>query len=246
MDTNLSINDILIDDILNIIIPLAKNYYCLTTCKKWYSITLKNPTTMLCHCGRIKKIYGEYLWYLPIVKVPWTGHSYKYFSNACYCEHKLKFDCIITLLRSDYNILNKYDNICFALSLIAVKITGHALKYFSQWDLTPIIAFEAVRKTGSALQYIPEKLQTVDICLRAVQTNGLALQYVKNPTKYICIEAVRQHGFALQYVKNPTKYICMEAMKQNYSSYKCIKNIEIRDILRIQWHSQINNESVNI
>lgn len=248
-------NNILVDDILNIILKTANNYYCLLVCKKWYTIMVQN--SVLCKkCGRILRTCSMALWDLI-----WPYGNYSHFDVNCYCEQKDNFDKFIMLLKKDYNNFQNIKYYCVALYLIAIKHNGHAIKYIQSYNIHNIVLLEAVKKTGSALQHISKINQNIpnicleairqnglalqyildinqktpNICLEAVNQNGLALQFVDNQTRNICFTAVRQNGLALQWVKNKTYAICFAAMQQNYSSSKYVENSTSRLELKKQY-----------
>ena len=71
--------------------------------------------------------------------------------------------------------------------------------------ITDIIAryeadFYKVKQYGLTLQFV--KKQTFEVCLAAVKKNGLTLQVVNEQTPELCLAAVKQYGWALKLVKD--------------------------------------------
>ena len=56
-----TINDFLIDDLLNLIMNMSNNYYCMIVCKHWYKIIL--PHSDICTiCNKTIQVYGRIIW----------------------------------------------------------------------------------------------------------------------------------------------------------------------------------------
>jgi len=84
------INDYLIDDMLNLIMDLSNNYYCVIVCKRWNRII--QPNLDICQkCNKIVQIYKKIIWVME------PG------SNICHSFHVRQFAILGDLIKKICN-----------------------------------------------------------------------------------------------------------------------------------------------
>jgi hypothetical protein len=230
-----TINDILCEDIINIIISLSGNNNCILVCKQWYNYILKNSQTCTT-CNKIVKIYDIELYssddgdifchsyYGPLedYKILKYILAYKpyFFKNIkrqtkSICLEAVKYSCNnFEYVRPEYIT----EELC--LKFIKNKDYLHEDE-ISKLLQTEKVCIAIVRKSPYYLPLIKNK--TTNVYMEAVIKDSSLLKYVKEQTKELCLIAVKQNGNALEHVINQTDEICLEAVKNNGNALQYVK-----------------------
>ena len=223
------------NDVLNIILNLADNYYCFIVCKEWQKIML--TSSYVCKkCHKIVKMYDTILWYSN--KKNNLCHEYydKIYTLPSYDKHiffrdnfqhirQCKALCI-DVIKDDYRnlryIIKPYR--VKEIFLVATECNPLSIQYLDKTELTKELMINALRKNGMVLRFIPKERQLQEIITTALKQNGLALQYVMVPITDIMIyTAIKQNGLSLEFIPEEfrMKFI-IKALKTNGNTIKLI------------------------
>jgi hypothetical protein len=213
----MSINTLLVDDILYSILKQADNYHCFITCKKWYNLMLQK-SKVCSHCNKITHMYDTQLWF--------NITNYTFNNKNLYChQFYSSTEIFMTYKKILKNGCFQFINMrkCLSICLEAVNINGFSLQYIPVQLQTENLCLQAITNDYRAFQYVYD--QTEKICIHAIRKNVNAATYLTYQTEKICLEIVKKDGIYLEYIDNKTEAICIEAVKNNYKAFKYVPDI---------------------
>lgn len=222
---NISINTVLVWDLINLILKMTNDRKTLFICKEWATILLQN--SIICDtCNKVIKLYDQVLWV--------TGNDDSLDNKSCHNFY------------GTMDELNEFKN-----NMEIIRTYPYNLQFIK--NPREKIILEAIKYDTNTLRYVPEINQTENICLQAVMRNGNALKYVINQTDKICLEAVKTDELLIEYiqrktcianwwnnrcdhclppptkknnvfplVKNKTELICLEAVKYDATNFEFV------------------------
>lgn len=225
-------------EILNIILSQSDNYYCLTVCKLWHEIIMKN--SVVCDkCGKVVKSYDNDLWITDILD-----------RNVCHGYYGTleRYRILRDILFKYPKFLSIIKRKSLGLWLQAVKYSSfpydhiknipkewyaHAIKINPEYvtyikNPTYEMYLDGVIYNGNFLKHVPEEHHTNELCLAAIMEDECAISYVKNHSEKLWLDYIKlawhPSDNLLKFVENPTEEICIQAY-QKIGSH-CIGHIK--------------------